>query len=66
MTSLFNLISINSCGFNQSTRKALLDYVHFGFGIICIQETLVSNPAAFNSFAADWRGPSFWSPAVGK
>ena len=66
MTSIFNLISINSRGFNQATRKALLDYVRFGFGIICIQETLISDPVAFNSLVADWSGPSFWSPAVGK
>ena len=66
MTSTLNFLSINSRGFSQVTRKSLLDYVRFSFTFICIQETLMSDPVAFRSLAADWPGPWFWSPAFGK
>ena len=31
-----------------------------------MQETLASNPDVINNLQSKWRGPSFWSPAVGK
>ena len=31
-----------------------------------MQETLASNPDVINNLRSKWRGPSFWSPAIGK
>lgn len=56
------ILSINMRGFNSTTRKSLFDYVRLAFSIICIQECLTTDVSVFNSLAADWRGPRFWSP----
>ena len=31
-----------------------------------IQETMISDKQVINSLSSRWRGPSFWSPAVGR
>ena len=31
-----------------------------------MQETLATNPDVINNLRSKWRGPSFWSPAIGK
>ena len=31
-----------------------------------LQETLASNPDVIKNLRSKWRGPSFWSPAIGK
>ena len=31
-----------------------------------MQETLASNPDVIKNLRSKWRGPSFWSPAIGK
>ena len=33
---------------------------------VFLQETLASNPDVIKNLRSKWRGPSFWSPAVGK
>ena len=32
----------------------------------CFQETYITDPEVFRAFSNAWRGPCFWSPAVGK
>ena len=32
----------------------------------CFQETFITDPGVFRAFFKAWRGPFFWSPAVGK
>ena len=64
MTSKF--ISLSSRGFDKRFQDYLLDNLRLTSDVFCIQETQISNPSVFNTFADAWRGPCFWSPTIGK
>ena len=36
------------------------------FDICCIQETVISDPVFYRSFASRWRGRCYWSPSIGR
>lgn len=66
---MFCLIFINSRGFNS--RKENLIFYHLrsaslAFDFCFIEETMISDPVFYNSFASRWRGPCFWSPSIGR
>lgn len=60
------LLSLNTRGFTQSFRYYLFHNLLFEADIFCFQETRISDPLFFLSFADNWRGSCFWSPALGK
>ena len=60
------LLSLNTRGFTQSFRNYLFHHLLFEADIFCFQETQISDPLFFRSFADNWRGSCFWSPAFGK
>ena len=59
-------ISLNSRGFDKRFQDYILDNLRFTSDVLCFQETQISNSAVFTTFADAWRGPCFWSPAIGK
>ena len=64
MTSKF--ISLNSRDFSKRFQDYLIYNLHLTSDVFCLQETQISDPDVFRAFASAWRGPCFWSPAIGK
>lgn len=60
------LLSLNMRGFIQPFRDLLFYNLHFEADIFCFQETQMSDPDVFRSFADKWQGSCFWSPASGR
>lgn len=66
---MLRLISINSRGFNSRKENLIFDHLHSAspaFDFCFIQETMISDPAFYNSFASRWQGSCFWSPLIGR
>ena len=60
------LLSLNTRGFIQPFRDLLFYNLLFEADIFCFQETQMSDPDVFCSFADKWQGSCFWSPASGR
>ena len=62
----FKFLSLNSRGFDRRFRDYLLDHLRSTTDVFCLQETQISDAKVFQDFSDAWRGPCFWSPAIGK
>ena len=48
-------------------QAALFNYLCASLIDVCfVQEVMLSDPFVFSSIASRWRGPCFWSPAIGR
>ena len=64
---MFKLLSINSRGFDLRKENLVFDYVRSSDIDLCfVQETSLSDSSVLRSLASRWRGPSFWSPSIGR
>ena len=64
MTS--KILSLNSRGFSKLFQAYLIYSLRTSYDVFCFQETKITDPEVFRVFSCAWRGPCFWSPAVGK
>ena len=64
MTS--KILSLNSRGFSKLFQDYLIYSLRTSYDVFCFQETKITDPEVFRVFSCAWRGPCFWSPAVGK
>ena len=64
MTS--KILSLNSRGFSKRFQDFLIYSLRTSYDVFCFQETQITDPEVFRVFSCAWRGPCFWSPAVGK
>ena len=58
--------SLNSRGFSKLFQDYLIYSLRTSYDVFCFQETKITDPEVFRVFSCAWRGPCFWSPAVGK
>ena len=58
---------MNNRGFGDDAKQqAIFDFAKNPHtDIVCLQKTLVSD-FLISAFCSKWKGPSFWSPALGK
>ena len=57
-----NVRGLNSRKFKLISRFLTSSDLDFCF----IQETKISYDSVFRAFSSEWRGPSFWAPALGR
>ena len=62
----FQIVSLNSRGFSKRFQNSLVGNLHTSYDVFCFQETFITDPEVFRAFSKAWRGPCFWSPAVGE
>ena len=60
------ILSLNSRGFSKRFQDYLIDSLRTSYDVFCFQETQITDPEVSRVFSCAWRGPCFWSPALGK
>ena len=64
---IFKVATINVRGLSRKKFELISDFFHtLQLDFCFIQETMISLESKILSFSADWRGPSYWAPAVGR
>lgn len=59
--------TLNVQGLNSNKLRLISDFFSREcLDFICIQETMISDETSQSTLTREWKGPSYWSPAIGR